>query len=226
MAPKNNSGLSNNQNIQSTEVGGTKNYYDKLTNECKSKQSESCCLASVESMKAGSFVLASQEGCPVGYQPNMMLCVDSYRWCQPVENSPSNAQNPNTALILDFFVSGGLGSSFEVKISGADVTYRETRQGGGKEVEKTSRVLLPNELTEIQKTVMDAKLITLQSQDFTKEPLIPDQTYYRIFLSLDGKENTIHCGIIPSGTHPTTNCQKQIDTLRLKLNSILGVNIY
>ncbi|OHB06465.1 MAG: hypothetical protein A3B22_01885 [Candidatus Zambryskibacteria bacterium RIFCSPLOWO2_01_FULL_47_33] len=86
--------------------------------------------------------------------------------------------------------------------------------------------MLPVELDGIRKTISDVGLVNLQSQDFTKEPLVPDQASYRITVSLDDKENKISCGIPPSGTEPTTKCQKQIDKLRLKLNNILGVNIY
>ncbi|OHA05091.1 MAG: hypothetical protein A3A28_01830 [Candidatus Sungbacteria bacterium RIFCSPLOWO2_01_FULL_47_32] len=142
------------------------------------------------------------------------------------QNSGSN-QTQSVALALDFFAGGSIfGSSFEVKIASAHITYRETTQGGAKEANKIERSLLPVELDDIRKTISDAGLITLQSQDFTKEPLVPDQASYRITVSLDGKENKINCGIPPSGTESTTKCQKQIDKLRLKLNSILGVNIY
>ena len=136
-------------------------------------------------------------------------------------------QTQSAALALDFFAGGSIfGSSFEVKISGAHITYRETTQGGAKEVSKVERSLLPVELSDIRKTIENAGLISLQSQDFTKEPLVPDQASYRISVTLDGKENKINCGIPPSDTEPTTKCQKQIDKLRLKLNSVLGMNIY
>lgn len=72
---------------QANEVGSNQNYYNKLTNKCKSKQSESCCLASVEAMKQGGYTLIPQGGCPTDYQPNTMLCIDSYRWCQPTEKT-------------------------------------------------------------------------------------------------------------------------------------------
>lgn len=88
--PKSNSELGNNQNIQNTTTGDVENYYDKLASDCKSKQSESCCLASVEAMKQGDYTLVPQEGCPAGYQPNMMRCIDSYRWCQPAEKTPQS----------------------------------------------------------------------------------------------------------------------------------------
>lgn len=142
------------------------------------------------------------------------------------QNSGSN-QAQSVALALDFFAGGSIfGSSFGVKISGAHIIYQETTQDGAKEANKMERSLLPVELDGIRKTVSDVGLINLQSQDFTKEPLVPDQATYRITVLLDGKENKINCGIPPSGTEPTTKCQKQIDKLRLKLNSILGVNIY
>jgi hypothetical protein len=224
---KTNINLSDNQNVQNSNTSESQNYYEKLANECKSKQSESCCLASVEAMKQGGYTLAPAEGCPAGYQPNMMRCIDSFRWCQPVEKTTNNVQTQSVPFLLDFFAGGSIfGSSFEVKISGATVTYRETTQDGDKEVQKFERVLSPAEIADIQKIVADTKLISLQSQDFTKEPLVPDQAPYRITVSLDGKRNTIHCGIPLSGTQPANNCQKQIDKLRLKLNSILGVNIY
>ncbi len=84
---KNDSEFNNNQYIQNTTTNNTLNYYDNLANECKNKESESCCLASVEAMKQGNYTLAPQEGCPAGFQPNMMRCIDSYRWCQQAKDS-------------------------------------------------------------------------------------------------------------------------------------------
>jgi hypothetical protein len=211
---------------QTINTNNTQNYYDNLASECKSKESESCCLASVETMKAGNYSLTPQEGCPAGYQLNKMRCIDSLQWCQPVEKS-TNAQTQSAPFSLHFFTGGSIfGSSFEVKISGTNITYRESSQGVNKEIQKIERTLLPAELADIQKIVADAKLTSLQSQDFTKDPLVPDQASYRISISLNEKQNTIHCGIPYSDTQPSTNCQKQIDKLRLILNSILGVNIY
>ena len=156
-------------------------------------------------------------------------CLPKIGTWQPIETTSQqqNSDNQNPAFLLDFSAGGSIfGSSFEVKISGVTLTYRETTHGGSKEVQKIERALLPAELTNIQKTIADAKLTSLQSQDFTKEPIVTDQASYRITVSLNGKENTIRCGTPPSGTQPTSNCQKQIDKLRLKLNNILDVNIY
>lgn len=80
---------------QINEVVSAQKYYDKLANECKTKQSESCCLASVESMRAGNYTLMPQEGCHASYHPNMMLCIDSYRWCQPAIDSIAQSQTEN-----------------------------------------------------------------------------------------------------------------------------------
>lgn len=70
------------------EATSTQNYYDNLANECSTKESESCCRASVETMKAGNYTLTIQEGCPANYQSNKMRCSDSYAWCQPMSALP------------------------------------------------------------------------------------------------------------------------------------------
>lgn len=129
-------------------------------------------------------------------------------------------QSKNAGFTLDFFVGGNLDRTVAIKIAGAHITYRETTDGDAKEVKKIKRLLSPTESDDIRKTIMDANLLSLKSQDFTREPLIPDQEYYRIFLSIDRKKNTIACGL-----ESTSECQRQIDKLRLMLNSILGVNI-
>ncbi len=62
-------------------------YYDDLAQVCRDKQSVSCCMASVNRMKEDGLKLASEDGsCPEGFVRNMMRCIDSFRWCQPVES--------------------------------------------------------------------------------------------------------------------------------------------
>ena len=78
---------SNSGDNHNTETADTQNYYDRLTKECKNKGSENCCLASAKVMKAGNYTLVPKEGCPAGYQPNMMRCEDSYTWCEPIKNT-------------------------------------------------------------------------------------------------------------------------------------------
>jgi hypothetical protein len=69
-------------NLALCAAANTEDYYDKLASGCKNNN---CCLASVKTMKQRNYTLAPQEGCPSGYQGNMMLCIDSYRWCQPTQ---------------------------------------------------------------------------------------------------------------------------------------------
>jgi hypothetical protein len=56
-------------------------YYQNLAQECQNKTSVGCCLASVQAMQAGDYQLVPEDGCPTGYERNMMKCVDSYQWC-------------------------------------------------------------------------------------------------------------------------------------------------
>ena len=62
--------------------------YKVLAKECKKKLSVECCLASVRAMELGQYLLDTgktfgETTCPDGFQPNMMRCPDSYRWCIP-----------------------------------------------------------------------------------------------------------------------------------------------
>jgi len=65
--------------------------YKALARECQKKQSVGCCMASVRAMEKGQFMLDTgktfaETTCPKGYAPNMMKCIDSYRWCIPKRN--------------------------------------------------------------------------------------------------------------------------------------------
>lgn len=91
---------SNSGNDQNTETANSQDYYDELASECKNKGSENCCLASVKAMKSGNYTLVPEQGCPCGYQPNMMRCEDSYTWCEPIKNTSEKttgqSANPST----------------------------------------------------------------------------------------------------------------------------------
>lgn len=80
-----------------SEEGSRNSLYDELVNECKNKEGESCCLASAEAMKINGYTLVPREGCPSGYRSNMMRCVDSYRWCQPIADSNDAEANKDTS---------------------------------------------------------------------------------------------------------------------------------
>lgn len=64
--------------------------YKALAEECKKAVSVGCCLASVRAMEEGKYFQDTgktfkETTCPEGYQPNMMRCPDSYRWCIPAK---------------------------------------------------------------------------------------------------------------------------------------------
>ncbi|MFH0754346.1 MAG: hypothetical protein V2A70_07260 [Candidatus Omnitrophota bacterium] len=49
-------------------------------------------MASVRAMEKGQYLLDTGKSfkettCPDGYEPDMMKCLDSFRWCMPVKSS-------------------------------------------------------------------------------------------------------------------------------------------
>lgn len=65
-------------------------YYEHLRDQCRSRQSVGCCMASVNAMEKGGYKLASPQtddssGCPEGFRISGMRCMDSYAWCVPVD---------------------------------------------------------------------------------------------------------------------------------------------
>ena len=65
--------------------------YDALARACRNNEAgPGCCLTSVERMRNKKALLApgdtlAHANCPEGYQPNMLKCPGSHRWCEPVE---------------------------------------------------------------------------------------------------------------------------------------------
>jgi len=60
-------------------------YYKKLIENCKLKDSQNCCISSVQYMEKGNYKLYTNLGCSKGFQENMLLCIDSYKWCEPIK---------------------------------------------------------------------------------------------------------------------------------------------
>lgn len=67
------------------EINSYPDYYKQLAEDCKSKGSQGCCMASVQNMMSGNYKLSPDSGCPDDYQGNMLKCIDSYKWCEPIE---------------------------------------------------------------------------------------------------------------------------------------------
>lgn len=103
------------------------------------------------------------------------------------ENAKDSVET--SSLKLDFFAGGSIfGSNFEVKITDESVTYRETRHLGKDEVKKFHRNLTDQELNTIMSVIHSTGLTVLNSQDFTEDPLVPDQGYYKISLFINDKK--------------------------------------
>ncbi len=73
------------QSIQKQDISELPDYYKNLAKECESKQSYGCCMSSVNNMADGNYILAPENGCPDGYQGNMLECIDSFKWCEPIQ---------------------------------------------------------------------------------------------------------------------------------------------
>jgi hypothetical protein len=77
-------GCDNSDPIQTTKYA---NYYNNLREICKSKSSQNCCLASVNAMKRTNAKIAPTEGCDIGYRRELLICIDSFVWCEVGERN-------------------------------------------------------------------------------------------------------------------------------------------
>ena len=60
----------------------TENYYNLLEKKCNG---DNCCLSSLKTMRANNYKEADKNGnCPEGFFMNMMKCITSYQWCEPI----------------------------------------------------------------------------------------------------------------------------------------------
>ncbi len=78
----------NNNNNTSTQ----NKYYEKLAQECNSKEDKECCFDSVKEMRRiNAFTLNSNDGvCDYGYEREMLNCADSFAWCKPLTINETN----------------------------------------------------------------------------------------------------------------------------------------
>jgi len=70
---------------QENGISKLPDYYKNLAKECKSRSSYNCCMSSVNNMANGNYKLEPETGCPDGYQRNMLKCIDTFVWCEPVK---------------------------------------------------------------------------------------------------------------------------------------------
>jgi len=121
-------------------------------------------------------------------------------------------------------MSGGA-NSYEIKVAvNGSASYRESIHAGQREISRFERLLTEKEREALRTTIRGQDLLTLPSQDFTKDPLLPDQAYYRVTVSLGGKENSFRCGM-PLPDASMSDCQQRLERLWMTLNNILAVEI-
>ncbi len=60
-------------------------YYLKLEKECHTRGSPNCCLASLQGMITAHAKAVKNQTCPKGYRINSLLCIDSYQWCEKIQ---------------------------------------------------------------------------------------------------------------------------------------------
>jgi hypothetical protein len=58
--------------------------YPKLREGCMGRYDTSCCLSSVKAMEQGHYLPEGDDGCPDGFQPNVVRCKGTLRWCEPI----------------------------------------------------------------------------------------------------------------------------------------------
>jgi hypothetical protein len=127
---------------------------------------------------------------------------------------------------LKFTLGGGCcpGTTFEVAISGTHCSYHQTPGVPVRTELKFERELSASQLRDLQSFARELKLLALVSQDYTKQPLFPDQPTFSLSLSMDGRNTSATCGV-PSAGDPKNECQKRLDQLKTYLNSLLNVKM-
>ena len=75
----------------------TENYYNFLEEKCNG---DNCCVSSLKTMRANNYKEADKNGkCPVGFFMNMMKCIASYQWCEPMEEANWRNCNENSDCV-------------------------------------------------------------------------------------------------------------------------------
>lgn len=207
--------FSHRQSKEHVDVIYNKEYYDNLANDCLTKENKECCLSSVEDMRIGNYGLLTKDECPKEYLKNSVSCADSYVWCQPLVHSD---------LGMDFFVGGSIFSNnINIKVADGYISYKQSTYSGNKEIENLSRPISELEIESLRNFIGSADLMGLESQNFKIIPLIPGQAYYEVSLSVDKKKNKIKCSAPLSVSGSSLECQRSMEKLKTKLNSLLKI---
>ena len=57
-------------------------YYLDLLEVCETRSKPDCCIASVEVMITGGYLLMTADGCDDGFKMGMLDCGSDIRWCE------------------------------------------------------------------------------------------------------------------------------------------------
>ncbi len=70
-----------------SEMSQWSDYYKEIFNEkCKDKPTSECCIAGLRDMAKNNYLLADEnEECPEGFKENMLLCLGTLIWCEPIK---------------------------------------------------------------------------------------------------------------------------------------------
>ena len=115
----------------------TENYYNLLEKKCNG---DNCCLSSFKTMRDNNYKEADKNGkCPEGFFMNMMKCITSYQWCEPIKKTESE--------ITDFKVESHQTFSYDGASMAMDCKFLYGEVRSGKFESKKLLVYFPNYTT-------------------------------------------------------------------------------
>lgn len=66
-------------------------YYKNLRSQCENEGSQSCCIASVDTMETSWYKEAENWVCPNWYSKDLLKCASSYSWCEKITQDTTNS---------------------------------------------------------------------------------------------------------------------------------------
>lgn len=67
------------------EISNLPEYYQNLVKSCDPNLANHCCWETALMMAKYGYKLAENNQCPDGFQENMLKCIGSYVWCEPIK---------------------------------------------------------------------------------------------------------------------------------------------
>ncbi len=197
-------------------------YYEQLRKQCAERESEGCCLASVNAMEQKGFSLKSENGCPDGFMQNRLLCVDSYTWCildNDIEKA-TNESNDGMSLLFESVTSFFGGA--EIITIHTDRTF--VRKNNSPVNQKTTC-----SKGDISKNDYDSLVTYLRSSEILNTKILQkrDQSLlcegaHRIKVQIDGTSNEVVLPCVSEQTAETRQIKNLVDEIEKKIISVIG----